>query len=131
MLLVDTNVISELMRPRPDARVVGWAKMQSAFAVSVVTIEEVLFGLAVRPSARLARWFEEFVAGYCQVLPVIEPIARCASVLRAGLRKQGLQRTQADMLIAATALEHRLTLATRNVRDFAGCGIQLLDPFHM
>jgi predicted nucleic acid-binding protein len=117
------------MRPVADRSVVEWAHTQSAFTVSVVTVEEICFGLAARPSGRLERWFEAFLAAHCEVLPVTDRIARRSGALRAGLRARGHVRTQADMLIAATALEHRLTVATRNMRDFLGCGVRVVDPF--
>ena len=64
-MLVDTNVISELMRPRPNAKVQAWAERQESFDLSVVCVEEILFGLRARPSSRLLSWFEEFVDHCC------------------------------------------------------------------
>lgn len=128
-MLVDTNVVSELIRPLPDARVSAWAAAQVRFDFSVISLEEVLYGLSVRKSARISRWFEQFVMSYCDVLPVTPPIARRCAELRAELSKKGRPRTQADMLIAATAAEHGLVLVTRNERDFSGCGIRVLNPF--
>ena len=128
-MLVDTNVISELMRPRPNAKVQAWAERQEAFDLSVVCVEEILFGLRARPSSRLLSWFEEFVDHYCRVLPISAAIARRSAEVRAELRARGKPRTQADMLIAATAFEHGVALVTRNVKDFEGCGIPLLNPF--
>ena len=61
--------------------------------------------------------------------PVTIEIARCSGALRRGFAARGQQRTQADMLIAATAQVNQLTLVTRNVRDFEDCGVTLLDPF--
>lgn len=129
MYLVDTNVLSELMRSRPDALVAGWARDLTAITISVITLEEIEFGLALRPSARLERWWRSFSEGYCEILPISPAIARRAAHLRATHRLRGRQRTQADMLIAATAHEHQLTLATRNQRDFTGCGVQCVNPF--
>jgi toxin FitB len=77
----------------------------------------------VKPSARVHRWFETFVPSYCRVLDVTDAIARHAGILRGQVSRRGKTRTQADMLIAGTAAAHGLTLATRNQRDFAGCGI--------
>jgi predicted nucleic acid-binding protein len=128
-VLVDTNVLCELARPAPSARVASWAEGLEAFIISVVTLDELLFGLTARPNSRVQRWFESFVDVYCRVLDVTAPIARHAGILRGQLAARGRVRSQADMLIAATAAQHGLTLATRNTRDFAGCGIALFNPF--
>ena len=129
-MLVDTNVLSELARPEPAVEVQRWAASVSLpIRVSVVTLEEIHFGLSWRPNPRVEAWFERFFADCCEVLPITPAIARRAGELRGRLPAEGLQRTQADMLIAATAQAHQLPLVTRNVRDFAGCGIALLDPF--
>lgn len=128
-MLVDTNVISELMRPRPHAKVLAWAERQEAFELSVISLEEILFGLSARPSPRLSKWFEEFVDCHCRLLSVSASVASRTAQLRAELRARGKPRTQADMLIAATAFEHGIALVTRNVKDFEGCGIPLLNPF--
>ena len=129
MYLVDTNVLSELMRPRPDAKVLAWARDLVRPSLSVVTLEELYFGLALKPSARMEAWLRQFVERHCDVLPVTEGIAHRCGTMRADRRKRGSTRTQADMLIAATAWEHRLTLVTRNASDFEGCGINVLNPF--
>jgi predicted nucleic acid-binding protein len=128
-MLVDTNVISELMRPKPNAAVLAWAERQEGFSLSVISLEEVLFGLCARPRPRLSLWFDEFVADHCEILAVTAAIARRCALLRGDLRGRGKRRTQADSLIAATAYEHGLALATRNVRDFEGCAIALINPF--
>ncbi len=64
-----------------------------------------------------------------EVLPISQNIARSGGELRGQLTARGIVREQADMLIAATAQAHQLTLVTRNPRDFEHCGIGLLDPF--
>jgi len=128
-ILVDTNVVSELARPRPDPRVIEWAGGLATMRLSAITVEEVLFGLSARPSPRIERWFEDFFDSDCQILEVTTPIARHAGVLRGQLRKRGRPRTQADMLIVATAALHGLTLATRNERDFEDCGVTVVNPF--
>lgn len=128
-MLADTNVVSELMRPRPDAAVLAWARRLDRVALSVVTLEELWFGIALKPNPRMERWLSAFLLEYVDVLPVTPEIAQRCGVLRAQMGQAGHRRTQADMLIAATALQHRLTLATRNVADFAGCGVRVIDPF--
>lgn len=129
MYLADTNVISELARSRPDPQVVAWAAGVSTIALSVVSLEEIAFGLAWKPNPRVQAWLERFFQAACEVLPVTETIARRCGQLRGQLWARGKPRTQADLLIAVTAQVHGLTLVTRNSRDFEDCGIGLLNPF--
>jgi predicted nucleic acid-binding protein len=131
-MLVDTNVLSELPRPRPNTRVVRWFAAQETIHVSVLTLEELAFGVArsTGPArSRLAQWLEALLEARPIVLDVTAPIARASGELRAAREARGRRVAQADMLIAATALTHGLTLATRNTRDFEGCGCRLFDPF--
>jgi predicted nucleic acid-binding protein len=127
--LLDTNVIGELARPRPAPRVIAWAGQLDTVTISAVTLDEVFFGLTTKPNVRVLRWFEAFLDADCRVLDVTAPIARHAGILRGQLAKRGQIRSQADMLIAATAALHGLSLATRNTRDFEACGISVIDPF--
>lgn len=127
--LCDTNVLGELSRPRPNPGVLEWARATPELAVSSVTVEEVIFGLTWKPRPKTSAWFEGFLADHCKVLPVTERIARVAGGFRGRFQARGETRTQADMLIAATASAHGLTLVTRNLPDFEGCGIDLVDPF--
>ena len=83
----------------------------------------------LKPAPRVQLWFEEFLETNCEVLPVTAEIARRAGELRGQLQACGQTRTSSDMLIAATAQIHQLTLVIRNVRDFADCGVSLLNPF--
>jgi predicted nucleic acid-binding protein len=127
--LVDTNVLSELARPAPDPAVLRWTSERDHVDVSVITLEEMLFGLTWKPSARIEAFFEKFVATFCRVHPVTSAIARHAGIMRGQLATRGQTRQPADMLIAATASAHGLTLVTRNERDFEGCGVSLVNPF--
>jgi toxin FitB len=127
--LVDTNVLSELVRKRPDPGVLQWAQEVRRVAISSVTVEEVYFGLSWKPNPRVRLWFEEFLETYCEVLPVTAGVARRSGEIRGQLQSRGQTRSAADMIIASTAQEHSLTLVTRNVRHFEICGIALLNPF--
>lgn len=130
--LVDTNVVSELARPKPNSHVVDWFGTQSTIALSSISIEELSFGIARARAAerrRLVAWFEALLAVPARILAVDERVARAAGDLRAARERAGRAVAQADMLIAATALVSGRTLVTRNTRDFEGCGVALLDPF--
>jgi predicted nucleic acid-binding protein len=130
MYLGDTNIISELARPVPNAGVSAWAETVVAIHLSVVSIEEIYFGLAWKPQPRILAWFDTFLETRCTILPVTVDIAKRCGTLRGNLQAQGKTRSQADMLLAATAQLHQLTLVTRNTRDFEDCAIALLNPFH-
>ena len=129
-VLLDTNILGELSRPRPDAGVLTWAAQETAHAISAVTVDEIVFGLAWRPNGRITAWFDAYLLRY-PVLPVTLDIARRAGELRGAFAARGITRSQPDMLIAATAQVHALTLVTRNTTDFAGCGIPVLNPFSL
>lgn len=131
--LLDTDVLSEPRRPRPDRRVVTWLREQDPVQVflSVLTLGEIATGAERRArrdpvAARsLSAWLSAARMDYAdRLLPVTADIAETWGRL-AGRRPVSV----IDGLLAATALVHRLTLATRNVRDFEGLGVPLLDPW--
>ena len=129
VVLADTNVISEFVKRTPDAQVMRWLQSVDLLAVSAVTLEEANFGLAWQPNTRKLALFNALVQRLHAVYPITAAIAQRCGVLRGQFQAQGITRSVPDMLIAATAIEHQLVLATRNVRDFMGCGVQVINPF--
>ncbi len=127
--LCDTNILSELMRPKPNSGVLRWIEQSPSIKVSVITVDEVSYGLSWKPNSRVQEWFVRFFQKHCKVIPITEAIAWKAGWLRGQLRREGKTRTSADMLIAATVHVMGLTLVTRNVKDFKGCNIPILNPF--
>ena len=131
MILLDTMVVSELRKRRPHPNVVAWLKPMPANEVfiSVVSIGEIERGISLATdrnfAAELGVWLEDLLRFYAdRVLPVTPDIARRWGRLSAELGHDG-----ADLLIAATAASHRLTVATRNVRHFKPAGVAVVDPF--
>ena len=129
IVLADTNVISELVKSSPDANVMRWLKTVQFLSISAVTLEEAHFGLAWQPNTRKLALLNGVVERLHAVYPVTPAIAQRGGALRGQFQAQGITRSTPDMLIAATAIECQLVLATRNVRDFMGCGVQVVNPF--
>ena len=129
MVLADTNVISEFVKSTPDAQVMRWLASVQSMAISAVTLEEAHFGLAWQPNTRKLALFNGLLAQMHTVYAISPSIAQRGGALRGQFQAQGITRSAPDMLIAATAIEHQLVLATRNVRDFMGCGVQVINPF--
>ena len=132
MVLVDTNVVSELPKRAPNPGVMRWFAGIDGLVISAVTVDELVYGVErgqPLQAARLRRWLDELLETPPLVIPVDMPIARAAGNLRAQREKLGEVSSQADMLIAATALVTGRILVTRNTRHFEGCGVALLNPF--
>jgi len=137
--LLDTNIPSELVRSHPDPRVERWfsAQDEQSLFLSAISIGELRRGFTLLPAGKrrtqLEHWFDdELVPRFGgRILPVTHGIADRWGVLGAERQLKGAPIGTADGLIAATAAEHGLVLVTRNVRDFAGLGVTLLDPFNL
>jgi len=127
--LVDTNIISELARPRPNPGVLHWLSTVQRIRISVITLEELYYGLSWKPNPRIEAWLTEFLTEACDILDISAPTARLAGRLRGNIQSRGRTLSQADMLIAASALEHSLILVTANSKDFVETGAALLNPF--
>lgn len=127
--LCDTNILSEVFRRNPEKKVIDWLSALDEVYLSVITIEEIFCGLSHLQATKKIEWFEKFIEHRGRVLLVTEEIARQCGTLRGQFLQKGKTRTQADLLIAATAKAHNLALATRNERDFKNCGIPIFNPF--
>ena len=137
MIVLDTNVISEIFRPSPESRVVDWlASLTGDVAITSVTLAELLAGVRRLPDGRrrdeLTRRIDaalEPYRGTRAVLPFDDVAAdRYADVLVAR-ENAGAPISMADAQIAAVCLAHGATCATRNVKDFADTGVELVDPW--
>ncbi len=135
--LLDTNVVSEPTRPRPNQHVQQWLRTQPAFdlAISVLTLGELQKGYVLLPPERrkpkLARWIDTDLPRQFsgRVLPVDEPIALEWGRLAAEGRRRGRALPVVDGLLLATAAVHGLTLVTPNKADCADRGVAVLDPW--
>ncbi|MGD1902363.1 MAG: type II toxin-antitoxin system VapC family toxin [Geitlerinemataceae cyanobacterium] len=127
--IVDTNILSEAFKRNPNQAVTDWLTAQDQLAVSTITLEELTYGLDHRKSPTKMAWLQSLLTRRCELLPVTSEIATRSALMRSQFRKQGITRSQPDMLIAATAAQYNLTVATRNTKDFQACNLQLFDPF--
>jgi len=137
MIVLDTNVVSELMRPAPDSRVLHWFGNQVAedLHVTAVTMAEILHGIELISTARrrdvlraaAEKMFADVFAD--RVLTFEDRAAQAFSQIASTRRRQGKPTSQVDAQIAAITRVHGATLATRNPYVFEGCGIRLVNPW--
>jgi predicted nucleic acid-binding protein len=131
--LVDANVLSEPTRPSPNPKVLDWLSANEAhLVVDPIILGELgvgILGLAAgRKRAHREQWFEALVQTI-DCFPWDAAVSRRWARLVVELRKQGTTLPVLDAMIAATALEHGLTVATRNVRAFRKARVKIVDPF--
>jgi predicted nucleic acid-binding protein len=137
VIVLDTNVVSALMRRDPDRVVVAWLDGLPAESVwtTAITVFEVRLGLELLAAGRRRRLLEEaFDQALAEdfeerVLPFDESAARAAGRLAAALHRAGRTPDVRDVQIAGIAAARRADLATRNVRHFEGLGVTLVDPW--
>jgi|SRR5690625_2433550 len=137
MIVLDTNVISEIFRPSPEPRVVEWlVSLTGDVSITSITLAELLAGVRRLPDGRrkdeLAQRIEEAVAPYRGSRSVLafddDAAERYAEVL-ASREAAGAPVSTADAQVAAICLAHGATCATRNVKDFHHTGVELVDPW--
>ncbi len=135
--LLDTNVISELIRPRPEPKVISWFQKtdENLFYLSVLTLGEIRKGVSALPDAKrrvsIEAWLEKDLHNRFEgrILPITEGIAdRWGALTGQALTKKRLIPV-IDGLLAATAIHHNLTLVTRNTKDIAATGVGVFNPW--
>ncbi|MBT3224644.1 MAG: type II toxin-antitoxin system VapC family toxin [Proteobacteria bacterium] len=138
MILLDTCVISEVARPAPDPSVLAWfsSLADEELWLSVISIGEIEKGKnLLEPGPRreqIHSWLEGLVESFAdRILIIDDQVARRWGAISALSQRAGRPRPPIDTLLAATALQHGLVLATRNVADFEGTGVNLVNPWDL
>jgi toxin FitB len=137
MLLLDTNVLSEVTKPRPEERVLQWLHGldEDHTFISIVSIAEIRRGIALMDAGRkrdaLAEWLDQDLPRRFdrRMIPVEAAVATAWGDLMAFAKRKGKGLSSMDGFIAATAIAHDLVLATRNTKDFADFGLKIVDPW--
>ena len=135
MIVLDTNVVSELAKPKPDPMVIGWIDTQSELAIAATALAELRFGVARLPDGKrrtaLGEAIDRFVADDLQglVLAFDSACADAYGLIVAARERAGRPIGLADAQIAATCSVHNAVLATRNTKDFQGTAIALINPW--
>ena len=137
MIIIDTNVISEVLRPTPEPAVEAWLGEQDGLSIYLTAISEaeLRYGVAIMTSGKrrdglgvaIDRILRDDMAG--RILPFDSAAARAYADIAATRRSAGKPISQADCQIAAIARAHNAPVATRNTPDFEGCGIHLINPW--
>ena len=131
--LVDVNVLSEPTKSAPNAKVVDWlVAHEEDFVIDPIILGELCMGILALPAGRkrtqLEQWFTDVVEA-TDCIPWDAAVSRRWATLVVALQRKGETLPVLDGMIAATALTHGLTVATRNVRDFKKAGAKVVDPF--
>ena len=132
--LLDTNIVSEIVKFAPDVQVLTFLAEQEELWLSVIALHELEYGLNLLPPGRgredLRTALSTYIETYADiVLPVARAEAEEAALLRVQARRAGHVLHLADALVAGTAIVHDLILATRNIRDFAVLDVDVVNPW--
>lgn len=137
MIIVHTNVISEILRPSLDHAVLSWfgAQARSALHATSITRAELMRGAWLLPQGKrksaLLKLLQDILDTNFRhkILSFDCAAADAYAVLTSTRQSSGRPMSQSDAMIAAIAITHKATLATRNIRDFQGCGVELVNPW--
>lgn len=139
MIVLDTNVLSELMRPEPDARVIDWLDKQDAFSVTIssITVAEILYGIERLPNGRRKRDFAAMAAAMFEedftgrILSFDSGAALHYAEQVTASECAGRQVHMADAQIAAICIQHGAVLATRYLKDFETLAVETINPWEI
>lgn len=134
MIVIDTNVISEMMRDEPDPRVLAWTATAGRLHTTAITLAEIEYGIHRLPNGRrrdrLTAAADRVFADFDDVILAFDArAARRYGAIVAGREQAGLPITTADAQIAAICASRNATLATRNIDDFEAAGVDLINPW--
>lgn len=137
MIIVDTKVLSEIMKPQPDDEVSNWFanSISDDLAMTAISVMEITYGVSRMPEGRRREvtyecWLSVQGSWEGAFLPFGMPESLIAGKVMAARATAGRPIAYADAQIAGTCLVHHATLATRNTKDFEGLGITLINPWH-
>lgn len=136
MYLLDTCVLSELVKAAPESSVLAWMgeRKEHELYVSAMTVAELYRGIAILPTSRrksdLTVWLQQVEAGFDErVMSFTLDTAHVWAQMCANAEAAGKSMAAFDSIIAATAVEHSLCLVTRNIRDFSNVSVELINPW--
>jgi toxin FitB len=139
VIVLDTNVISELLRPQPAPQVEAWLSDQDGATVFFTTVgeAELRHGVALLPAGKRRDALENAIEGmlsedfFDRILPFDRAAASTYAAIAAERRAAGRPISQFDCQIAAIALANQAAIATRNTNDFSGCGVVVINPWNL
>lgn len=137
MIILDTNVVSETFRPAPEPKVLAWldAQVESQLVTTSITVAEMMSGMELMPDGRRKEQLRRAIAealvhfSHSKILPFDESAAVCFATLAGAMKLQGLGVAVMDTQIAAIALNHGATVATRDVQPFLNARLRVINPW--
>ncbi len=138
MIILDTNIISELLRPVPEPRIEAWLAAQDGAGIylTAITEAELRYGVAIMADGKRRDALAKAIDGLlrddfrARILPFDSPAAEAYAVIAAARRAADRPISQLDCQLAAIGRTQGAAIATRNAKDFEGCGIKVIDPWN-